>query len=550
MSQCRMTTDYRSQLCRDLAVLLTERPSVTGTADEASFGPWLAAELTQRPEFGTGAQIWTFPVADGDLRHVVAMLIRGGGSGTVVLTGHYDTVTIADYGALASVATQPDALLEALSQKLSTARPGSIEALARDDFKTGNYLPGRGLLDMKGGLAAGLAAIASLRSNPEFRLGNLLFLAVPDEENASAGARAAAVQLAEIALTHDLEIACVINLDAIADDGDGSDGRVVALGTVGKVLPTAFVVGVPVHSGFPLRGINAAVLAAAIVRRLEWAPELTDNGSASPGTPVSLLSLRDGKSGYDVTTPGTAFATWNVLNHRRDPAVVLDLVEALAREAISECVADLATRAEISGKSDAVLVKGIEVPFLRYVTLLDGVRKNHPFIDRDIDTLARKLHESGMSLPDQCHALTADLWTRSGRSGPAVVLGFGSIPYLSTQLGDPAIQAAVIAFADDVPAKHGVEVRVAEYFAGISDMSFFGESHAGAFSELARNTPCWSVAVGLTPSGVAQIPTVNLGPWGRDYHTPLERIETDYSFRILPGLLCDLVERILTLHQR
>ena len=126
------------------------------------------------------------------------------------------------------------------------------------------------------------------------------------------------------------------------------------------------------------------------------------------------------------------------------------------------------------------------------------------------------------------------------------MLGFGSIPYLSTQLGDPAIQAAVIAFADDVPAKHGVEVRVAEYFAGISDMSFFGESHAEAFSELARNTPCWSVAVGLTSSGVAQIPTVNLGPWGRDYHTPLERIETDYSFRILPGLLCDLVERILT----
>ena len=547
MSESGMSAEVRSRLCRDLAVLMTERPSVTGSADEASFGPWLAAVLAQRPEFGPDAEIWTFPVAKDDPRQVVAMLVRGDGARTVVLTGHYDTVTIADYGALVSVATRPDALLVALSQKLSTARPGSAEALARDDLKTGNYLPGRGLLDMKAGLAAGLAAIASLRANPQLLDGNLLFIAVPDEENASVGARAAALQLADIAEQRKLEIAAVINLDAIADNGDGSDGRVIALGTVGKVLPTAFVVGVPVHSGFPLRGINAAVLAAAIVRRLEWAPELTDNGSASPGTPVSLLSLRDGKTGYDVTTPGTAFATWNVLNHRRDPAVVLDLVETLAREAISECVADLTTRAKSSGKPDAVLVKGIEVPFLRYVSLLDGVRKSHPVIDCEIDSLSRKLHAGGMSLPDQCHALTADLWNRSGRSGPAVVLGFGSIPYLSTQLSDPAIRAALNAFADDAPAKHGVEIQVAEYFAGISDMSFFGESHAEAFTELARNTPCWSVAVGLTASGVAQIPTLNLGPWGRDYHTSLERIETDYGFRILPGLLCDLVERILTL---
>ena len=547
MTESCMSADHRSRLCRDLAVLLTERPSVTGTADEASFGPWLAAVLTQRSEFGTDAEVWMFPVAQGDPRHVVAMLVRGGGSRTVVLTGHYDTVTVADYGALASVATMPDALIAALSERLSTARSGSVEALAREDLKTGNYLPGRGVLDMKGGLAAGLAAIAALRSNPQFRHGNLLFLAVPDEENASAGARAAAVHLADIALNHDLEIAAVINLDAIADVGDGSDGRVVALGTVGKVLATAFVVGVPVHSGFPLRGINAAVLAAAIVQRLEWAPELTDNSAATAGTPVSLLSLRDGKTGYDVTTPGTAFATWSVLNHRREPAVVLDLVETLAREAISDCIASLRARADSYGNVNAVIAKDPEVPFLRYVTLLDEVRIRHPAIDHEIETLARKLHAGAMSLPDQCHALTADLWTRSGRSGPAVVFGFGSIPYLATHLGDPDLKAVVDAFVVDAKARHGVEIKAAEYFAGISDMSFFGESHAEAFAELARNTPCWPVAVGLTASSVAQIPTLNLGPWGRDYHTSLERIEMDYGFRVLPGLLCDLVSRILNL---
>lgn len=57
----------------------------------------------------------------------------------------------------------------------------------------------------------------------------------------------------------------------------GSKGRVIALGTVGKLLPTVFVAGVPAHSGFPLNGLNAGTLAAAIAARVESASELTDN---------------------------------------------------------------------------------------------------------------------------------------------------------------------------------------------------------------------------------------------------------------------------------
>lgn len=110
-----------------------------------------------------------------------------------------------------------------------------------------------------------------------------------------------------------------INLDAIADDGNGSAGRSIALGTVGKLLPTAFVIGRPVHAGFPFNGVNAAAIAAALVARLEWACELTDPGGLSPRTPPSLLSLKDDKSGYDVTTPGSAFATWNVLTYKSNP---------------------------------------------------------------------------------------------------------------------------------------------------------------------------------------------------------------------------------------
>jgi arginine utilization protein RocB len=314
---------------------------------------------------------------------------------------------------------------------------------------------------------------------------------------------------------------------------------------VGKVLPTAFVVGAPVHSGFPLRGLNAAVLAGAIAQRLEWAPELTDESAAEAGTPISLLALRDGKVGYDVTTPGTAWAYWNVLNHRRDPATVMRIIERLTREAAADCVARLGERARASGQHAGLLDWAGGVAVLRWSELLAGLRAKDAGIDAEIAAEAVRLRDGGLDTPEISYRLTALAWRRSGRSGPAVVLGLGSTPYLATQLRSDRVEAAVAGLVAEAPASYGVTLRAVDYFAGISDMSFWGQGEAGLFGRLSQETPAWVPCVGLHAGHIAQVPTVNLGPWGRDYHTPLERIETDYGFRVLPRLLIDLCGRLL-----
>lgn len=519
---------------------MVARPSVTGTRDEADFGPWLAAHLRDQGGFGPSAKVWTFPVAPGDARQVVALLVRGRGSRTVVLTGHYDTVTVEDYGDLAPLAGQPQALRDGLLARLGDAT-GPAARQIREDLASGRFLPGRGLLDMKAGLAAGLAAMAAIAAGP-FE-GNLLFLAVPDEENASAGARAAAAQLPGLLAAHDLQAVAVINLDAIADDGDGRAGRVLATGTVGKVLPTAFVVGRPVHSGFALRGLNAAVLAGAIAARLEWAPELTDDGAGSPGTAASLLALKDGKSGYDVTVPGTAWLFWNVLLHRRDPSLVLPTVAGLVREALADCLSALAARAAQSGHAADARALETEVPILTYGALLAEVAARDPGLSDHLDRVAAST--ATLDLPERCRRMTAALWDRSGKSGPAVVLGLGSIPYMATAIEDPGLLATLRGFLTDAPTRHGVAVSETAYFAGISDMSFFGQADDAVLATLAADTPAWAQGVGLAPGALAQVPTLNLGPWGRDYHTPWERMHTDYGFRQLPALLEDLTRRLL-----
>lgn len=535
-----MVTDLAA-MCRSLALDLVARPSVTGTADEASFGPWLVAYLRGWAERTVpAAEVWPFPVGPGDGRHVVALLLRGSGARTVVLTGHYDTVTVDDYGDLAPLAGDPIRLRDALLARLEGATTTAARRV-QEDLASGTFLPGRGLLDMKGGLAAGLAALASI-GRAGFA-GNLLFLAVPDEENASAGARAAAAELPGLASARGLQVAAVINLDAIADDGDGSAGRVLATGTVGKVLPTALVVGRPVHSGFALRGVNAAVLAGAIAARLEWAPELTDDSGGVPGTPASLLALQDGKTGYDVTTPGTAWMFWNVPLHQRDPAGVLREVERLVREAVAECLAGLARRAGQSALAADAAALESEVPVMTFAGLLRDVAARDPGVHGFLDQIARDAAEA--DLPERCRRVTVALWERSGRSGPAVVLGLGSMPYLATGITEEAVLGRLRSFLADAPARHGVTLSETAYFAGISDMSFFGQADDRVLSELAAETPVWAQAVKLGPGALAQVPTVNLGPWGRDYHTPWERTHVDYAFRVIPALVEDLARRLL-----
>ncbi|MER8473839.1 M20/M25/M40 family metallo-hydrolase [Mesorhizobium sp. M0306] len=233
---------------------------------------------------------------------------------------------------------------------------------------------------MKAGLAAGLAVCAAFAESTN-AAGNLLFIAVPDEENNSAGARKATQALPAIAGERGLDILAAINLDAIADDGDGSKGRVIAL---------------------------------------------------VPGTPPSLLNIRDGKSGYDVTTPATAFASFNVLSYRRRPDEVLDRFDRLCADAVSACLAELKQRRHSQHGSAAIdLVETI--PLHRYEALLDRLDAE---ARSRLGTVGASLAAGDLPLPEQCRLVTEEAWRLSRLPGPAIVTGFGSIPYLPTNLSD------------------------------------------------------------------------------------------------------------------
>jgi arginine utilization protein RocB len=471
----------------ELALKMTSYPSVTGSAADAA----MAGHIAEMLSFD---RVWTEAVPhDYAHRSNVFAVKRGKSKRAIVLTGHFDVVSVKDYGDFRDIAFSPDKLRSEILAKLKSS---GEHPKVRADLESGEFLPGRGLLDMKAGLAAGIAAMEAYAGDM-----TLVFIGVTDEEERSAGARAAIPALQKLITEEKLEIALIINLDSISDQGDGSKGRIVTYGSIGKQLLAAYVVSQQTHAGYPQDGVNAAYVMAELVRVLELAPELAEvTGNEVAAHPTTLFA-KDGKQGYNVTTPAHAFAYWNTMQHRRSGAEVLEIALSLAGDAVK--AAEARTGRKIALKTMADLPRPIQVA------------------------------DHALSLPDQTSLALAEMAQHI--KDPTVYLGFASIPYPAVLMRDQKLRETIS------KAVKPFGLGEVNYFAGISDMSFFGEA-SGDLSVLAANTPIWGS--GFVMPEPAGYPCINIGPWGRDYHTWLERLHAPYAFNILPQVLLSVIEAV------
>ena len=151
---------------RALAERLIAVPSVSPDPDgESRCGETLAAHLPVETVHG----VWTLP----DGRPVVWALLEGRSPRTVILLGHYDTVSARGFAAPDSegeaLAFDPHRLRERLLERRRRGErfdPVLDADLALEEREPGTWLFGRGSLDMKAGLAAGVAAMEALARAP------------------------------------------------------------------------------------------------------------------------------------------------------------------------------------------------------------------------------------------------------------------------------------------------------------------------------------------------------------------------------------------------
>jgi arginine utilization protein RocB len=441
------------------------------------------------------------------------------------MLGHYDTVGVSEYTAFGmpggdAVAFQPDALRQRLLDR--AAGPTSEAArraepdLAEERASPGTWMFGRGSLDMKSGLAAGLAAFGALAGGGRELPGSVLFVACPDEERESSGMRVAVPELVQLRDSHGLDFAGALNLDFSTEPA-------AYAGVVGKRLLGLWVLGEPTHVSEPLGGADAAQLAAAIVNRITLGTDLVEEWGELASSPPAVLRMRDLKEEYNVQTAREAIVELNLMTFARPLAPMLETV----RGAVIAALADWGRARRARGRANAG--DPPEPVVLLYPELLERAGLAPGADPFDADSTRRDARPATLERVRRLAHVV-------GLSGPAVVVMLLPPFYPHAAPGDGPFTRA----ARRVLEREGVPVR--PFYRHISDASYLAWRDEPA-DVVARFLPAFGreYEVPTEAAAALDLDVVNLGPWGRDAHGAFERVYAPYAFGRLPRLIVETV---------
>ncbi|MBR5739917.1 MAG: M20/M25/M40 family metallo-hydrolase, partial [Firmicutes bacterium] len=311
---------------KDLLYGYIKAESLTYSPSEKLAEEFLMNYLGAIPYFRDHPELYGTYAIGGDPfdRNVVFGMVRGKGPKTVVLIHHSDVVGVEDFKLLKDLAFSPDELGGKLLEMKDTLPPE-----ARADLESGGWLFGRGGCDMKGGGSIQLALLKRCSELDGFE-GNVIVLAVPDEENMSAGMRAAVSLLSDFKEKYDLDYRMMINSEP-QQRKEPSEG-IFSEGTVGKIMPFVYVRGYLSHVGKVFEGFNPVNLMSEIVRRTELNMDFSDTVGDECAPPPTWLYLKDSKTVYDVSMPLSMAGCFSVLTLNRAPEELLERLRAIIDE--------------------------------------------------------------------------------------------------------------------------------------------------------------------------------------------------------------------------
>ncbi len=464
---------------------------------------------------------------------------RPGIADTVLLTGHIDVVGVKVCGPLAP---------HAFDAEEYTARIGRmpLSPSARRDLQSGQWLFGRGVADMKCGVAVATALLEDFAEDPAGLGTNLALLFVPDEEDSSRGMLGAVRHLARLQ-DEGLRFAACINTEPSIGTGDSlSDLAAVYTGSAGKINPFFYCLGREAHLGEYYEGLSAALLTSQINLLVEGDPALSDRGGGEALTPWACMKHRDFRQEYSCSVPERSASYYSYFTAEKLPGALIEEMRGLARKALGLSISRTrknARRFSRMGKPRPAALD-LEPRVLTY-SELEGRAREASGPGWEAAVLAAEAGlPVGADARDRALARVDSCVTQAGEKGPLVVIGFLMPWYPHRGNGGRSEgDRAVLALARDLrsyAASFGSNLSIRPYYEGISDLSYLaspcGEADLKAYTS---NVPGYGslYELPLQALGRLDIPVLNLGPVGKDAHKHTERIHEPYAVGIYPKLL-------------
>lgn len=525
----------------DLLCSLVNHQSVTGSTAEIALVEYLRHLLAQKPYFQNNpGHLKLHPLDDG--RRLLTALVKGNDSSeTIILSSHFDVVGIKDYGSLQNLAFHPHELTREMKH-MKDELPDSVQ----QDIVSGDWLFGRGSMDMKAGLSLHLSMLEKAIDG-EFD-GNLLLLSVPDEEVNSQGMLTALPVLNQLKEEEGLTYNACLNGEPMFSKYPGDPAYYVYTGSIGKVLPGFYCYGKESHVGEPFAGINPNLMTSFLSQQLElneafiekWDDEVTP-------PPVSLMQ-RDLKEDYSVQTPQAAITMYNVLYLKQSFREINEKLLTGVRTAAHEIEDYVRQKASNYSKiADDFLMPDAHVTVMMYEELYAEAVKR--FGEKEIarrQNLLVSQRDTGDR--DFSTLLVQELATICKDLTPMIVL-FYSPPFYPavSSYDDPYIKNVMEHVKEYTESNYNIDLTIAEFFTGLSDLSYVGPvSSKSKLQQLTMNMPLQANGFVFPEDIMEQLtmPVLNIGPLGKDPHQWTERLELTYSFDYLPSIITEAIHRL------
>ncbi len=541
---------------KDLTKELVRIPSIVKTSGESDVARWIynyylgLEYFKQYPEH----VVLQETINDEIERHNAIAMVRGtkGDSNrTIVLMGHLDTVGVDDFGVNREAAFDPDKLPEVLKSL-------NVSEEVMKDIESGEYMFGRGALDMKGGVAGHMYMIEYFSKHPEELNGNVIAIAECDEEDNSHGIISALKVLLKWKEQYGLEYVAAINADYSTPYHPLDNNQYVYFGTIGKLLPSFYVTGKETHVGNSFGGFNPNSLIAEINRKIDLNSELCDEAQGEVTVPPTSLKQTDTKVGYTVQTPLAAYSYYNFFTHSMSPKEVIEKVKGKAEEAFD----DLLEYMDGEYRKYCEMGKHTYTPlpyrkrvytweeFYNELVTIHGDKFRHY-----LHNFAADLNKTNpsMDLRDFSVAVIQEAWKWSVDKSPVVIIYYSSLFSSRIEMrGKTVMEKALLDAVKDSIAlvqEHSEKpIVVKMFYPYISDSSFMALSDdPDELVALEKNMPSWGTKYNHPIEDILKInvPVVNIGTFGKDGHSLTERVHIKYTFENVPNMTYNTIRSLL-----
>ena len=510
--------------------------SISTTPGEIDFAHRVAEKLCMLPYFQTHQDHLHVGDAGEGRLFIAALTTHPGAVKTIVLISHFDTVGIEEYGVLAPLAFHPDELGKAFETYQDTLPPD-----AQRDLESGDYLWGRGTMDMKAGLAIHMATVEKAIAE-EWPI-NLVLLTVPDEEVNSAGMRAAVTHLAKWQQERNLDYGLFLNGEPVFSMNPTDTSYRIYSGSIGKIMPSALFFGKETHVGEPMSGMTSSLLAAFMTRRMEMNPLFKEEvyGEVTP-LPVTLHQ-KDMRESYSTQTPFMTSALYNVFTMKQNAADVMNQFETVAAAAAQEINDWYENVCQMEGVQPVGTVQ-----VLRYEELFSYAEQK--LGTETVDAIKQEcLEVEGQDDREKALQIGKTMLTRCPELAPAIVLLYTPPYYPAVNSSeDVLIQSCIEAVQSVGKEQFDLKVELGHYFNGISDLSYVNyqgdERGWGAYE---ANSPVWNRTYSIPFSDMEklQAPVLNVGPFGKDAHKRTERLHIRSAFVETPVLVEQVIHTVI-----